>query len=101
MSITLLFALFLVGPKAFPTSSDDATSCGVVVDAGSSASRLYVYKWRPRESTAKPGKLNLPTTLPVPEQTGFPKTVTPGLSKYAGDSSKAIEGINELCVSAK
>lgn len=66
--------------------TDAAPRYALVVDAGSSGSRLHLYRWTPAE----------PGGLPRIEATGRVHRVTPGISAFAGDPAAAADSLRPL-----
>ena len=67
-----------------------ATEYGVVIDAGSSGSRVRLYQWSKRTS---------PDRLPVFNEF-FSKKVEPGISDFKGDKLDGLEDYLKLLVEA-
>ena len=70
----------------------DHVDYGVVIDAGSSGSRVHIYEWPHRSDTRMP----LIEAAPFKETTKWSKKVEPGLSSYASNPSGAATSIAEL-----
>jgi hypothetical protein len=74
---------------------------GILIDAGSTGSRAYLYRWHPRQRTlysslslpsAAPRRpFSRPATLP-----GWSVKTTPGLSDYAAAPARAVEAVRPL-----
>ena len=65
----------------------------LMIDAGSSGSRLYAYHWRPPES-----QLSLPRIKPFVDSRGDPISmkISPGLSSFGDSPSEAVEHMSTL-----
>lgn len=73
--------------KCTPPPGQKATTYALMIDAGSTGSRLHVYTFSHCDST--------PGALPKLEDEGF-YTTKPGLSSYKGKPREAAESLREL-----
>eukprot|EP00126_Sphaerothecum_destruens_P007465 Sdes_comp19867_c0_seq1m12138 len=106
VAILLLLLIFLFTmeiipvhyTKFFQKSSSNMPNdlqYGVVIDAGSSGSRVYLYQW-PRVSTASSTPFVQITSSMTKENLQVMKKVEPGLSSYQKNPPASTAGISEL-----
>ncbi|KAI6176408.1 hypothetical protein M3Y97_00794800 [Aphelenchoides bicaudatus] len=95
--ISIVFVLYLLLSFVFtstqyPTHSDSGRSYGIVIDAGSTGSRLFLYSFSGGSET------ELINVLPVKDENGedVVKKVTPGLSSFENQPDAAPEHIKPL-----
>eukprot|EP00050_Salpingoeca_kvevrii_P014766 m.39902 g.39902 ORF g.39902 m.39902 type:complete len:305 (-) comp5968_c0_seq4:847-1761(-) len=91
----LLLVLGLIGAALFWTEAMPLQqSYAVVVDAGSSGSRVFMYHWPCRVGSRR----ELPRIQQLRDMTGQPAVlkIEPGLSHYAATPEAAVRGIVEL-----
>jgi hypothetical protein len=82
--VSTLLALGCGAPLAPPTpAGSQGPRYAAVIDAGSSGSRIHVYRWRPR------------APLPWVEE-GWRLRVEPGLSAFAGEADAVAEHLTPL-----
>ena len=74
-----------------PQAHSNGFSYGIQMDAGSSGTRLYVYKWDARVFTSIP-----PTITQVTTETSWNKKQRPGISSCANNPSDAGASIQPL-----
>ena len=72
-----LLKLLLVATLAYVTNAAD--SYGLVIDAGSSGSRIWCFRWSGRNFETLP----IPVTTPI-QVVGFSSKTTPGVSTAQG-----------------
>ncbi|XP_053567950.1 ectonucleoside triphosphate diphosphohydrolase 6 isoform X2 [Bombina bombina] len=89
LDLNSLTSDFILGDGEERTSFNHAISYGIMFDAGSTGTRLHVYKF------SQP-----PNGTPVLDHETF-ISIKPGLSAYADDPDKSAAGINELLDIAK
>ena len=65
---------------------DDATTFGILIDAGSTGSRVHIYQWEKRDFNTLPPPLSLPLT-----SERWTERIKPGLSDYNDDAEKAAK----------
>jgi outer membrane biogenesis lipoprotein LolB len=63
---------------------DDATTFGILIDAGSTGSRVHIYQWEKRDFNTLPPPLSLPLT-----SERWTERIKPGLSDYNDDAERA------------
>ena len=63
---------------------DDATTFGILIDAGSTGSRVHIYQWEKRDFDTLPPPLSLPLT-----SERWTERIKPGLSDYNDDAERA------------
>ena len=63
---------------------DDATTFGILIDAGSTGSRVHIYQWEKRDFNTLPPPLSLPLT-----SERWTERIKPGLSDYNDDADRA------------
>ena len=84
-----LLLLWLVAHVAAKTKydvvdRDDATTFGILIDAGSTGSRVHIYQWEKRDFNTLPPPLSLPLT-----SERWTERIKPGLSDYNDDAERA------------
>ena len=81
-----------VDPQAYSSTSDSLKSYAIVIDAGSSGSRVYAYWW----STG--GDAPIPNVQNVPNNKGgiVSEKDTPGISTYSDNPNGAAKSIELL-----
>lgn len=90
-------------PAAAPTPSPALGSrpnYAVIIDAGSTGSRIHIYQWRARGSTGMPWVAATPFPKPAGAK-GWVKRVTPGLSAFRNRPGSAAESLRPLIEFAK
>ena len=65
---------------------DDATTFGILIDAGSTGSRVHIYQWEKRDFNTLPPPLSLPLT-----SERWTERIKPGLSDYNDDAERAAK----------
>ena len=80
-----LLAAFLASTHAFPTVQATGYQYGIQMDAGSSGTRLYVYKWKNRIFETLP-----PTLTQVMTQESWSQKLKPGISVGKGKNIKSL-----------
>lgn len=96
----LLSINFIHSEVEFKASASlDQLHYGIVIDCGSSGSRIYVYYWPPH--SGNPHDLLNVQQLMDPEGKPVVKKVSPGLSEFASKPADASEHIKQLLLFAK
>ena len=75
---------------------DDATTFGILIDAGSTGSRVHIYQWEKRNFDTLPPPLSLPLT-----SERWTERIKPGLSDYNDDAERAARTLIPLIETAK
>ena len=75
---------------------DDATTFGILIDAGSTGSRVHIYQWEKRDFNTLPPPLSLPLT-----SERWTERIKPGLSDYNDDAERAAKTLIPLIETAK
>ena len=75
---------------------DDATTFGILIDAGSTGSRVHIYQWEKRDFNTLPPPLSLPLT-----SERWTERIKPGLSDYNDDAERAARTLIPLIETAK
>ena len=75
--------LALVGVPTVRAAADDGQRYGIVLDAGSSGTRVYLFTWVAGDETATLSEV-------------MHKKVSPGVSYYSEEPSKAADSVREL-----
>ncbi|AMD20747.1 HDR004Wp [Eremothecium sinecaudum] len=80
---------------ATPNDKDAHDRYGVVIDAGSSGSRIYIYKWvdpsKILEDNNEGSKKLLHSVPQIYHEQSWSKKITPGMSTYANRPEKAFK----------
>lgn len=97
LSMLLVVAGVMVGSKntdmeaAPQISSQDGVMFGMLIDAGSTGSRLHLYQWSRREFEHLPPPLSLPVT-----SERWTSRLKPGISHFADDPEAAADALVPL-----
>ena len=75
---------------------DDGTTFGILIDAGSTGSRVHIYQWEKRDFRTLPPPLTLPLT-----SERWTERIRPGLSDFNDDAEKAARTLVPLIETAK
>lgn len=75
---------------------DDGTTFGILIDAGSTGSRVHIYQWVKRDFRTLPPPLTLPLT-----SERWTERIRPGLSDFNDDAEKAARTLVPLIETAK
>eukprot|EP00123_Amoebidium_parasiticum_P009323 comp19396_c1_seq1/m.22437 comp19396_c1_seq1/g.22437 ORF comp19396_c1_seq1/g.22437 comp19396_c1_seq1/m.22437 type:complete len:695 (-) comp19396_c1_seq1:148-2232(-) len=99
LALCLLVAnVIVIGPTAgapiMPEQAGSQHNYGLLVDAGSSGSRLYIYTWP--EHTGRPDELLQMTAHVDARGEALVMKVEPGLSSYADNITGAYESLRPL-----
>ena len=84
--LPLLLAHTTAKSKYDVVDRDDATTFGILIDAGSTGSRVHIYQWEKRDFNTLPPPLSLPLT-----SERWTERIKPGLSDYNDDAEKAAK----------
>ena len=84
MRLLLLLAAAAAKTKYDVVDRDDATTFGILIDAGSTGSRVHIYQWEKRDFNTLPPPLSLPLT-----SERWTERIKPGLSDYNDDAERA------------
>ena len=82
--LPLLVAHVAAKTKYDVVDRDDATTFGILIDAGSTGSRVHIYQWEKRDFNTLPPPLSLPLT-----SERWTERIKPGLSDYNDDAERA------------
>ena len=82
--LPLLLAQAAAKTKYDVVDRDDATTFGILIDAGSTGSRVHIYQWEKRDFNTLPPPLSLPLT-----SERWTERIKPGLSDYNDDAERA------------
>ncbi len=82
--LPLLLAQAVAKSKYDVVDRDDATTFGILIDAGSTGSRVHIYQWEKRDFNSLPPPLSLPLT-----SERWTERIKPGLSDYDDDAERA------------
>lgn len=64
---------------------DSGDQYGIVIDAGSSGSRIQIYKWQNADSAVKGAKEDVVSSPPkIVQEKGWSRKTSPGISTFAG-----------------
>ena len=96
MRLLLLLAGAAAKTKADVVDRDDATTFGILIDAGSTGSRVHIYQWEKRDFNTLPPPLSLPLT-----SERWTERIKPGLSDYNDDAERAAKTLIPLIETAK
>ena len=84
--LPLLLAHTTAKSKYDVVDRDDATTFGILIDAGSTGSRVHIYQWEKRDFNTLPPPLSLPLT-----SERWTERIKPGLSDYNDDAERAAK----------
>ena len=84
--LPLLLAQAAAKSKYDVVDRDDATTFGILIDAGSTGSRVHIYQWEKRDFNTLPPPLSLPLT-----SERWTERIKPGLSDYNDDAERAAK----------
>ena len=96
MRLLLLLAGAAAKSKYDVVDRDDATTFGILIDAGSTGSRVHIYQWEKRDFNTLPPPLSLPLT-----SERWTERIKPGLSDYNDDAERAARTLIPLIETAK
>ena len=66
-------------------SKDSGDQYGIVIDAGSSGSRIQIYKWQNADSAMKGAKEEVVSSPPkIVQEKGWSRKTSPGISTFGG-----------------
>jgi hypothetical protein len=94
--LPLLLVQAVAKSKYDVVDRDDATTFGILIDAGSTGSRVHIYQWEKRDFNTLPPPLSLPLT-----SERWTERIKPGLSDYNDDAERAARTLIPLIETAK
>ena len=94
--LPLLLAQAVAKSKYDVVDRDDATTFGILIDAGSTGSRVHIYQWEKRDFNTLPPPLSLPLT-----SERWTERIKPGLSDFNDDAERAARTLIPLIETAK
>ena len=84
------------GTRGHSIEVQEETTFGILIDAGSTGSRMHIYEWSSRTFSEIPPPLSLPLT-----SERWSERIRPGLSAFGAEPSKAAKTLAPLLDKAK